>query len=92
MKGKLAPVALYEVLDGEPALTRAQKLRTRDEFAAAMACFRARAWSEAEAGFSACEAAAPSDGAAKLYLARCRLLRANDPGPGWDGVMRMAEK
>lgn len=92
MKGKSEPVALFEVLDGEPPGVLAGKLASADRFARALVDFRARRFTEASASFRACLETCREDGAAALYLGRCAWLAAHDPGPDWDGVVRMAEK
>jgi len=92
VKGKSAPVALYEVLDGEDPVLQRGKEGCRERFARALADFRGRRFASASAGFQACLDACPDDGAAALYLGRCAWLTAHDPGPDWDGVVRMAEK
>jgi class 3 adenylate cyclase len=92
VKGKSEPVALFEVLDGEPPRVRAGKERTAADFAQALVDFRARRFDVASGAFRRCLAACPEDGAAALYLGRCTWLAAHDPGPDWDGVVRMAEK
>jgi hypothetical protein len=34
----------------------------------------------------------PDDRAAPIFLARCRVLRAEPPGPVWDAVYEATEK
>jgi len=92
VKGKSDPVALFEVLDGELPGVREAKQASAAWFGLALLDFRARRFDSASAGFRRCLEACPEDGAATLYLGRCAWLAAHDPGPGWDGVVRMAEK
>jgi class 3 adenylate cyclase len=92
VKGKSQPVALFEVLDGEPPGVREGKLASADAFAQALLDFRSRRFDVSSAGFRRCLETCPDDGAAALYLGRCAWLAAHDPGPEWDGVVRMAEK
>ncbi len=92
VKGKSEPVVIYELLDGDVPDEREAKLRTLDRFHEGLRRLRAREFDRAEACFQACLDGAPKDAAAALYLRRCAALRADDPGPGWDGVIRMDEK
>jgi adenylate cyclase len=34
----------------------------------------------------------PDDGPSKAYVERCQTLRADPPGPDWDGVWHLKEK
>lgn len=92
VKGKSEPVALFEILDGEPPAVQAGKRASAAVFAEGLGDFRARRFDDAARSFRACLATCPEDGAAALYLGRCTWLSAHDPGPEWDGVVRMAEK
>lgn len=92
VKGRSEPVALFEVLDAEDGRVRRAKEQGLPRFQQALADFRRRRFAVASEGFRACLADCPDDGVAVLYLERCAWLSAHDPGPDWDGVVRMVEK
>jgi class 3 adenylate cyclase len=91
-KGTTEPVTLYEILDGEPAKRRAEKIASRDAFAAALAAYAEGAFERAQKRFSACRLEAPNDGAAALYVTRCEELLERGAPTGWDGVTRLETK
>jgi len=63
-----------------------------DGFAAALAAFVAQDWAGAERGFEGLLELVPDDGPSQFYLAQSRQLMGNEPGPGWDGTISLAEK
>ncbi len=89
--GKRKPVRIYELVgrSGElppfdPAFFPA--------WAAALAAFRERRWTEAAAGFGAAEKLKPGDKACELYIGRARQLQAAPPAADWDGVFELTGK
>jgi len=89
VKGKDEAVAIYELLAVRAEATEAQAaavLRWEEAFAH----YQAQRWGAA----LECLAGLPGeDGGPRAILeARCRGLRAEPPGPGWDGVFRHHEK
>jgi class 3 adenylate cyclase len=90
--GKAEPLSIYEILDGEPAARREQKLRTCDAFAEAVRAYRSGDFAGAREGFERCRREAPDDAAAALYLERCAALEAQPPPEAWDGVTRLTSK
>ena len=89
-KGKTKAIAIYEVLDAEPADRIEDKWATQRDFAAALALYREGDFSAAGAAFDTLVRRAPLDGAARLYVERCREGRPR-PDP-WDGVTRLDHK
>ena len=63
-----------------------------DEFAEALAAYRARNWDEARRAFLLAKEAAPNDGPSMTFLKRLHSLQAHPPGDGWDGAWRLDEK
>ena len=90
-KGKRAPMVIYEVLDGEPAAVREQKVRGREAFASALADYRGGRFAEARRSFEALHADAPDDAACALYVERCGEQIAVPPAH-WDGVTELLTK
>ena len=85
VKGKNRPVAVFEVL-GRRAEADGRFDALADGFARTLAAYRRQAWDDAIAGLEGLAAAHPDDGPIRLYLERCRSLRAEPPGATWDGV------
>jgi adenylate cyclase len=92
VKGRTAPIAIHELfqdLEGE-ALERARRLAK--VFAAALALYRQREWSDAIAKFLACLELAPGDVASALLLKRSAHFRDNPPSDDWNGSFIMDSK
>jgi len=87
VKGKSHPQAVYEVLDADTPEDRAGKLTTLPMFEEAVACYHMRDVWRAQQLFKRCVAIAPTDRAAKLYLARCEeVLTSGNPEAGGRGL------
>jgi adenylate cyclase len=87
VKGKSAPVTVYEVLDhkGTTAPTVIEAARRFEE---GLAHYRARRFDDAKAIFQT----ANNDPASNMYVERCEYFEANPPPADWDGVWHMKEK
>lgn len=92
VKGKLAAVALYELLDAETPARRDAKLATRAPLHAAMQQYFARDFDAAEQAFERLCLADPLDPVPVLFARRCRRNRADPPPPEWQGVERLTGK
>jgi len=86
VKGKERPAVVFELLGrrDDDADGRLSALATR--FGDALAAYRRREFDAAGAAFETIVAGHPGDGPCRLYLDRCRSLRAAPPEPAWDGV------
>lgn len=94
VKGKLQPVTLYELVAtrGTPE-GDAPDLETRLEFfAQGRACYRERRWQDAQIVFEKLLERWPEDGAARMYLNRCKEYLVVGPEEHWDGVYVMTHK
>ena len=91
VKGKAAPVRLYEPLGFEGEVDAQTRARV-SEHLAALALFRGQQWDAAEAAFAALSAAEPERVLSKLYLERIDAYRADPPPADWDGVYTHTEK
>jgi adenylate cyclase len=85
VKGKNAPVAIYEPL-GKPADLEPAVLDELAAWDAALARVRARDWDGAQAAVAVLHAAHPQRALYALYLERIARWRAQPPGADWDGV------
>ncbi|NHZ36587.1 CHASE2 domain-containing protein [Massilia rubra] len=85
VKGKHAPVAIFEPLGMAAALDPAAVARLA-RWHTALALLRARDWEAAGAMLAALAGEEPDCRLYRLYLERLALYRADPPGAGWDGV------
>lgn len=92
MKGKLAAVTVYEVLDGLSAEDRTSRLGTRPRFAEGLDRFRRGEMKEALDCFTSVVASDPRDVAAKLYVERCQKFIHDGVPAGWNGVISLHTK
>jgi predicted ATPase/class 3 adenylate cyclase len=90
--GLKEPVTLHEIFDADPEPVRDAKERTLPRFLEGTEAYRARRWTEAAEAFQFCARECPDDQISRGLCARIELLSRNDPGPGWDGVVRMTKK
>jgi len=91
VEGKQDPQKVFEVLGRRGELPQAM-VRLAEHYAEGLAAYRGRAWTEAEAAFSAALAVVPDDGPSKVFLERIPRLVAEAPGVDWNGVWALNEK
>jgi adenylate cyclase len=90
VKGKLKPVAIYELMGWKKDESKfADRLRMFDE---AKQAYHRHEWDEAAQKFEALLAKYPKDGASEVLLQRCLEFRRNSPATDWDGVYVMTTK
>ncbi|WP_284615314.1 AAA family ATPase [Aquabacterium humicola] len=92
VKGRDAPVALYEVLDAETPARRDARLATRELLERAGELYRAREFATALSLFEAACRADPDDAVPPLFVERCLRYRTQAPPADWRGVERLASK
>jgi len=92
VKGKQAPVAVFEALDHHDADSFPELERAVALFEDGVARYRRRDWRGAMRAFVSALDAHPGDGPSRLYLDRCRLYTESPPGEDWDGVWTMTQK
>lgn len=90
-KGKMKPASIYEVLDALPTVERSTKMVTRRPFRQALSAYRQGDFEDAKSAFERCLEQAPDDGAAALYVERCKRFLKSPPTT-WDGVTRLDRK
>jgi adenylate cyclase len=90
VKGKRKPVKIYELRGiGKPQGDEAEAIARFDE---GLDAYVEQKWDTADAAFRRVLELWPNDAPARRYLEEIVLLRANPPGPGWDGVYTATHK
>ncbi|MEK8019348.1 MAG: adenylate/guanylate cyclase domain-containing protein, partial [Candidatus Parabeggiatoa sp.] len=92
VKGKSAPVTVYEVFDGDPPELIVLKLKTRDDFEQGLQHYRHKAFTEAIQYFKKMLAIYPEDTAAQIYLKRCEHFQQYGVAENWEGVDTLESK
>jgi len=91
VKGRKAPVTVYEVMALKGELTPEQEVG-RTKFAQALQLFREKAFGEASRLFAAVLDHLPEDGPTLMFRDLCRQFQENPPADDWDGVFRPDKK
>ena len=90
VKGKLKPVAIYELLGWKKDEAKfADRLRLYND---AREAYQRHAWDEAVQKFEAVLSRFPHDGASEVLLHRCLEFTRSAPESNWDGVYVMKTK
>ncbi|MFI5397002.1 MAG: CHASE2 domain-containing protein [Candidatus Binatia bacterium] len=84
VKGRRLPVRIFEIVG--PGDERAAWAPMLERFATGIAAYRQRRWDDAIAAFRSVLEIQADDGAAQLYLKRCRDMLVSPPDLQWDGV------
>ena len=84
VKGKSKPVRIYELLGSRSSISGDSSWL--ELFAQGLELYRQMRWDEAHGCFARVLELSPQDGPSKLYLQRCKALRASPPAGPWDGV------
>ena len=90
VKGKLLPVTIYEVLSNQVA--GQDGLERVTLFNQAREAYKTRDWKKARNYFEDVLHHWPSDGPARVFLARCDDYLAEEPPVDWEGVYVMKHK
>ncbi len=91
VKGKVNPVRIYEIYDGDTPEIQALKSRTKDLLTEGLMHRQAQKWDAAVSCFQAALAIYP-DQAIQLQLQRCQELRAQKLSADWDGAVNLDQK
>ncbi|NET89931.1 MAG: response regulator [Kamptonema sp. SIO1D9] len=86
VKGKRAPVAVFEVFDSDLPSLKQLKLQTRPDFEQAVVLFHQENYPEATEKFQKLLAANPQDRAVAFYLERCEKVFRSKMSGGWDSA------
>lgn len=92
VKGKRAPIEVFEVMDAEPEKTMQQKVALRPAFISAMNAYYKKDFIGAQQRFRQVLAQLPRDRAAAFYLERCQHYLIEGTPQNWDGVEALTEK
>jgi two-component system sensor histidine kinase ChiS len=92
VKGKKAPVAVFEVYDGDPQPLIDLKTQTRADFEQGVYLYHQEQFSQAQAIFQQVLQTNEQDKAARLYIKRCEQLQTYGSSNEWDGVETLHEK
>jgi len=92
VRGRKAPVSLFEVLDGGAAADLRDLEQLLEVFAEGLASYRSCQWQEAMHCFSRVLELYPQDGPAGVYLQRCRHYLECPPDPDWKGIWQAAQE
>jgi adenylate cyclase len=92
VKGKTAPVGVYEVLDFHDERSFPNLMEVMHRFRDGLSLYRESRWDDALSAFEAALRYNPNDTAARLYIQRCQHLKENPPPENWDGVWVMTSK
>ncbi|EKD34609.1 MAG: hypothetical protein ACD_75C02262G0002 [uncultured bacterium] len=91
VKGKQTAVNIYELVGWRSTITDTTRAGL-DLFEQGLVAYRHQEWNEAEQLFNQVLDKLPGDGPTRLYLARIDRMRANPPGPCWDGISTFNHK
>ena len=90
VKGKLQPLAVYELLsEGKPDAVTQQKV---NQYQSAFASYQSQKWDEAEAILVEMQGRFPDDYPVKALKKRVEKLRHDPPPAPWDGVYVAKDK
>ncbi len=92
VKGKTAPVRIFEVVALTDTPMDAEGGRMLEHYDAGFAAYRARKWADAEEHFRQALEAHPEDGPSRLLLERCQGFQTDPPPPDWDFVVQRTSK
>ena len=86
VKGKHAPIGIYEVLDYHTEETFPNLMEAVSYFKGGLALYRKQRWDRAVEAFESSLVIQPNDKLVQMYIERCNHLKADPPGENWDGV------
>src|SRR5262249_28864387 len=92
VKGKLEPVAIYEVLDYHTEETFPNLLEAVNYFKGGLAYYRKAQWDKAMDAFRGAQELNPQDRLPQIYMDGCEQLKTDPPTEDWKGVWVMKTK
>lgn len=92
VKGKTAPVAIYEILDYHDDQTFPNIVEVLTLFKNGLSKYRKRQWQQAISLFNEALVLNPADKVSRLYLERCHKLEQLTLEDDWNGVWVMESK
>jgi len=91
VEGKQEPERVFEVLGRKGEIPPPVQAMA-ERFAEGLACYRRRAWPDAERAFATALEVMPDDQPSLIFQARVRRLAAESPPADWNGVWTLTEK
>jgi len=92
VKGKHAPVQIFEIIDSEPEEVKAKKLALQANFSEAIDAYYKKLFQLAAGLFKQILLTLPQDKAASFYLERCEYYMEHGTPEDWEGVEALAQK
>ncbi len=92
VKGKIRPITIYEVFDGDATAVRTAKQSLQAQYEEALRRYQQRDWQTAKANFDDLLAQLPQDRILQIYAQRCADLYANPPQGNWTGITQLTQK
>ena len=92
VKGREAPLALYEVYEGQPDDLVARREASKEVFERGITLYSQGRFVEAQQAFNAVLEADPEDTTARYYLERCCEWAERTIPAHWDGAIVMVDK
>lgn len=89
VKGRKSSVNIFEILDGEKLSQRTLKIKTKDQFNAAIKRYSNKEFENAFALFSELKNINPHDKVFQLYFKRCENFLKNGVSDDWDGSEKL---
>lgn len=86
VKGRLQPVRIYDLFEGDSAKRKKSKLNSLDTFNEAVRRYRNRDFALAKSMFEECFHYMPFDKVSRMYIKRCNTLLTHPPSENWSGV------
>lgn len=91
VKGREAPVRIYELIGAKDQLSEGHKQLTAG-FQRALELYRGRQFEKAREAFEQLSAQFLDDGPCRVYARRCRILAENPPKEEWSGIFTFTTK
>jgi adenylate cyclase len=85
VKGRQAPIEIYEIIDHQEELLKMQKLANADLIKQGLAFRKQQDWQQAESYFQQALDMCPNDTLAIHHLEQCAHLKESELAPDWDG-------
>jgi signal transduction histidine kinase/class 3 adenylate cyclase/ActR/RegA family two-component response regulator len=92
VKGKNAPIGVYECFDGDRNESKALKKKTSAEFESALEYYNTREFHKSSLIFHSILKQNPADSTAQSFLHSCHVYEQTGPADDWEGIHDMKDK
>jgi two-component system sensor histidine kinase ChiS len=92
VKGRIEPVSVFEIFEGDPPHVIDLKQQTLTDFEKGLLHYHSHEFETAQARFARVIAANPADKAAELYFRRAEYYAQHGVPPDWEGISALTEK